>query len=65
VTVFLPLVLLGPVLMLLTAVLSLASHGPLGWLAAGGLLVAVALTGRWLVRTAWAWWASTKAPPQY
>ncbi len=62
---FLPLVLLGPVLLLLTAVLSLASHGPVGWLAAVTLLVVVAATTRWAARAAWGWWVSTKAPPRY
>lgn len=64
-TLFLPLVLLGPAMLLLTAVLALASHGPLGWLAALGLVVGVALVSRWLGRLAWAWWVSTKAPPRY
>ena len=62
---FLPLVLLGPVLLLLSAVLALAAHGPLGWLAAAALLAATAWTSRWLARLAWAWWVSTKAPPRY
>ena len=57
-----PLVLLAPVMMLIVAVRSLASHGPLGLLAAAGLLVAVAATTRWTVRTARAWWATTLAP---
>lgn len=63
-TVFLPLVLLGPVMLLLSAVLSLASHGPGGWLAAAALLVAVGWTSRWLARALWAWWLTTKAPDQ-
>lgn len=62
VTVFLPLVLLAPVMMLIVAVLSLASHGPLGWLAAAGLLWAVAWSCRWAVRVTRRWWATTKAP---
>ncbi len=61
-TVFLPLVLLAPALLLLSAVLALASHGPLGWLAAALLLLVVALVCRWVARRAWAWWLSTKAP---
>lgn len=61
-TIFLPFVLLGPVLLLLTAVLALASHGPLGWLAAVLLVVAVGWAGRRLARLTWAWWVSTKAP---
>ncbi len=61
----LPLVLVGPALMLAAAVVSLASRGPLGWLAAAGLLVAVAWTSRALWRLARTWWASTKAPPRW
>ena len=65
VTLFLPFVLLGPVLLLLTAVLALGRHGPLGWVAAAALLVTVAWASRRLARAAWAWWVSTKAPPRY
>ena len=61
-TIFLPFVLLGPVLLLLSAVLALAAHGPLGWLAAAALVVAAAWASRWLARVTWAWWVSTKAP---
>lgn len=61
-TVFLPFVLLGPVLLLLTAVLALARQGPVGWVAAVALVAAVGWAGRWLARVAWAWWVSTKAP---
>ena len=64
-TVFLPLVLLAPVMILLSAMLSLASHGPLGWLAAAALLAAVSWACWWVGRAARAWWASTKAPPFY
>lgn len=60
-TLFLPLVLIGPVMMLVVAVLALAAHGPLGWLAAAGLLAAVAWTCRWAVRHTCRLWASTKA----
>ncbi len=63
--VFLPLVLLGPVMMLIVAVLALASHGPVGWLAAVALVVFVVLASRWLVRVTCAWWASTKAPERH
>ncbi|HEU0102921.1 MAG TPA: hypothetical protein VFR07_11440 [Mycobacteriales bacterium] len=61
-TLMLPFVLLGPLLMLLSAVLALAAHGPLGWLAAALLVVGVAWATRWLARITWAWWVSTKAP---
>lgn len=64
-TLLLPFVLLGPVMLLLSAVLALAAHGPLGWVAAAVLLVAVGWTSRLLARLAWAWWVSTKAPPRY
>ena len=61
-TLFLPLLLLAPVMMLIVAVQSLAAHGPLGWVAAAALLAGVFLGTRWLLRTAARWWASTKAP---
>lgn len=62
VTLLLPLVLLGPVMLLLSAVLALGRHGPLGWVAAAALVAAVVWAGRRLARLAWAWWVSTKAP---
>jgi hypothetical protein len=65
VTIFLPLVLLAPALLLLSAVLALASHGPLGWVAAVLLVLVVAVVCRWAARRAWAWWVSTKAPRRY
>lgn len=58
----LPLLLIAPVMMLIVAVQSLASHGPLGWVAAVAFLAAVLVATRWLLRTAARWWASTKAP---
>jgi len=58
----LPLLLIAPVMMLIVAVQSLASHGPLGWLAAAVFLAAVFRGTRWLLRAASCWWASTKAP---
>ena len=61
-TIFLPFVLLGPLLLLLSAVLALGRHGPLGWLAAVVLVVAVGWGSRWVARVAWSWWVSTKAP---
>lgn len=56
------LVLAAPALLLAAAVVSLASHGPVGWLAAAGLLVVVFLVTRLACRRCWAWWLSTKAP---
>lgn len=64
-TLFLPLVLLGPVMLLLSAMLSLSRHGPLGWLSAAGLLVGVCWACARLFRAGRTWWASTKAPPRY
>ncbi len=60
--VLVPLVLLGPVLLLLVWMIALAQHGPLGWLAAAALLAAAGSGSRWLVRQGWRWWLSTKAP---
>ena len=61
-TLLLPFLLAGPVLVLATAVVALAAHGPLGWLA-GALLVGTVL---WVLRWSWRmsvrWWRSTKAP---
>jgi Flp pilus assembly protein TadB len=62
VTLLLPLVLVGPLLMLATAVVALAGHGPLGWLAAVLLVVAVAVVLRWTIARCRRWWRSTKAP---
>lgn len=61
-TVFLPLLLLGPVMMLIVALQTLASYGPPGWVAAAAFLAAVVLGTRWTVRAVCRWWASTKAP---
>lgn len=57
-----PLLLVGPVLMLATAVVALWQRGPLGWLGALLLVTAVLGAARWLVRVALRWWRSTKAP---
>lgn len=57
-----PFVLVGPLLMLATAVVALSAHGPLGWAASAALVLAVLLGTRWAVRAALRWWASTKAP---
>ena len=61
-TLLLPFLLVAPLLMLATAVVALAQHGPLGWLAAVLLVVAVVAVTRWSVRACLRWWASTKAP---
>ena len=58
----LPFVLVGPLLMLATAIVSLFAHGPLGWLASLVLVLAVLLGTRWAVRAARRWWVGTKAP---
>ena len=60
--VLLPFVVLSLGMVLLAAVLALGSHGPLGWLAAAGLLAALWSGGRWTWRAGCRWWASTKAP---
>jgi hypothetical protein len=65
VTVFLPLMMIGPVMLLLQGMVVLAGHGPLGWVAAAGLLAGTVLGTRWLVRAGCAWWASTKAPERW
>jgi hypothetical protein len=56
------LVLAAPLLLLVSAVVSLAGHGPLGWLAAVALLIVVVVATRLACRRCWAWWLSTKAP---
>ena len=58
-----PLVLAGPLLLLAEAVVVLSRYGPLGWLAALALVVAVVAASRWAVRTTLRWWATTAAPP--
>ena len=62
--VFAVLVLVGPVLMLASAVVALWAYGPLGWLASVLLVAAVAAACRWSTRLALRWWRSTKAPEQ-
>lgn len=61
-SLLLPFVLIGPLLMLATAVVALSAHGPLGWIASALLVVGVGLATRWAVRAAVRWWAGTKAP---
>lgn len=60
--VFGVLVLVGPALMLLTAVVALAERGPLGWLAGAGLVVGVVVVLRLTGRVVRSWWRSTAAP---
>lgn len=57
-----PFVLAAPLLLLAEAVVTLWAYGPLGWLGAVLLLVAVVVTSRLLVRRVLRWWAGTKAP---
>jgi hypothetical protein len=64
VTLFAPLVLIGPLMLLASAVVWLWAHGPLGWVAAVLLVAGVAGACRWLVRVTMRWWRSTKAPEQ-
>ena len=57
-----PLVLAGPLLLLAEAVVTLSRRGPLGWLLAAILVLAVLWSTRWLCRRTRAWWATTRAP---
>ncbi len=57
-----PLLLAGPLLMLATACVALWSYGPLGWLAAVLLVLAVVLLTRMAFRACLRWWRTTKAP---
>lgn len=57
----LPLLLVGPLLMLATACVALWSYGPLGWLAAVLLVVGVLWLTRATCRVCLRWWRSTKA----
>ena len=60
VPVFGVLVLAGPLLMLATAVVTLCQQGPLGWVAAGGLIAAVGWAVVVTVQVVLRWWRSTK-----
>ncbi len=62
VTLLMPFVLVGPLLMLATAVVALWQYGPAGWLASVLLVLAVLLATRWTWRAVRRWWAGTKAP---
>ncbi len=57
-----PLVLIGPLLLLVDTVWRLLQRGPLGWVAAVALVWGVWEVSRRSVRAARRWWASTKAP---
>ena len=54
--------MLLPVLLFMSAVRALGSHGPAGWLLAGLFVAAVFTVSVWLANRTLAWWASTKAP---
>ena len=54
--VFSVLVLVGPVMLLVAAVLSLSAHGVLGWLAALLLVVTVLAVTVWSGRAVLRWW---------
>ena len=62
--VFGVLVLAAPLLVLATVVVALCSYGPLGWVAAAGLLAAVGVVARSSYRVVLRWWRRTKAPSQ-
>lgn len=63
-TIFAPLLLAAPLLVLATLVVALARHGPLGWLAALLLVLAVAWICLRASRLALRWWRSTKVAPR-
>lgn len=54
--VFGVLVLVGPAMLLVAAVLALGAHGPAGWLLAVLLVLAVAAVTVLAGRSAWRWW---------
>ena len=58
----LPFILVGPLLMIATAVVALWRHGPLGWVASVLFVGSLLQAARWSVRTVRRWWAGTKAP---
>lgn len=62
VALLLPFVLAGPLLVLATACVALWSYGPLGWIAAVLLVLAVVAVSWLVLRLALRWWRSTKAP---
>lgn len=57
-----PFLLAGPLLMLATACVALWAYGPLGWIAAVLLVVAVLAVTRLACRACLRWWRGTKAP---
>lgn len=63
-TIFSPLLLAVPLLLLAIAVTSLWAYGPLGWVAAVLLVVAVAVGTWWGLRLLLRWWRSTKVAPR-
>ncbi|MBC7374924.1 MAG: hypothetical protein H7323_13125 [Frankiales bacterium] len=63
-TIFAPLLLAAPLLVLATAVVALAHHGPLGWLAAVLLILGVAWISLRAGKLALRWWRSTKVAPR-
>ena len=64
VTLFAPLLLAVPLLLLAMAVVALGEHGPLGW-AAGALLVVGVLWAAWRAGVlVLRWWRSTKVAPR-
>lgn len=63
-TIFAPLLLAAPLLMLAAAVVALSAHGPLGVVAAVLLVVVVAGGSWWSVKAVLGWWRSTKVAPR-
>ena len=63
-SLFAPLLLAAPLLLLAMAVTSLCAHGPLGWVAAVLLVLGVLVTTWWSGRLVLCWWRSTKVAPR-
>jgi hypothetical protein len=57
-----PLLVALPLLVLADLCLRLGAQGPAGWVAAAGLVAALACATPRGVRRAWRWWGSTRAP---
>jgi len=64
VTIFAPLLLAVPLLLLAIAVTTLWAYGPLGWLAAVALVLAVVVGTWWCLRLLRRWWRGTRVAPR-
>ena len=63
-SLFAPLLLAAPLLLLAIAVTSLWAQGLLGWVAAVLLVLAVLVTTWWTGRLLLRWWRGTKVAPR-